>query len=485
MTTNPPSIKKNYIYNMAYRLLTIITPVITAPYISRVLGPDNIGIYSFTNANVSYFILFGVFGLSSYSQLECAKRRDDKEAFSQFCVESILTRFLLMGISMSVYSYIFIFQDNYYKFYYELLLLSLLANLLDFTWICEGLEQYKTIALRNIVVKLLTVVSILLFVNEASDLDVYVFIVTFSVLLGNLIIIPYARKYVVIRGIKRPNIKPHLKASLAYFLPSIASTIVSTADKLMIGYFTCDMVQNGWYDQATKISGIILTAFTSLCTTMRPRMAYLYTIKDHIKAEHYFYKALSVSSFIAIPVCAGLIQVSDVFVPWFFGQGYDGVVVLLQIVAVWLLIRPFTNCLLELAIFCAGDISGITRIIWLGAFFNVLLNIILIPQLGALGAAIASLTAEIPMLLYAMKLSKIELKFNHMKFDMIKEFMAASIMFLIMFVPKLYFENETIEVLSMIILGTSTYIVIAIGLRIPIVMELTQGLKRKVGKSFE
>ena len=96
------SVKKNYIYNLSYQILALITPLVTAPYVSRVLGAENIGTYSFVNANVTYFILLGVFGLSTYSQLEVARRRDDKNDLNQFCVESILVRCVTMGMSIFV-----------------------------------------------------------------------------------------------------------------------------------------------------------------------------------------------------------------------------------------------------------------------------------------------------------------------------------------------------------------------------------------------
>lgn len=479
MAINKPSIKKNYIYILAFRVLTLITPLITAPYISRVLGVENIGIFSFTNANAGYFVLFGVFGLASYSQYECAKRRDDIDDFSQFCVESIVTRCILMGLSICVYSCIFILLSNEYKEYYAILLILLFSCIIDFTWICEGLEQYKAITIRNTVVKLLSIACIFIFVKDNSDLDNYFFITVLSSLVGNAVLLPYIKQYVNLKNISNIQVMPHLKGALVFFLPSIASTILYTSDKVMIGWFTNDMAQNGCYEQAVKIEMMIFMIFASLYVSMRARMAYLYNSKSD-EAKYYIHKALSVILFLAIPICVGLIQVADVFVPWFFGSGYDGVIILLKIMAGWIIIKAFSNCILELAIFYAGDMTGATRIVWIGTIFNLILNLLLIPRFGALGAAVTSLVSEVVILILVIRTAKSKIAFNQLKKNFIKEFVAVVVMYGIMALIKKYDFENTVLLFLLIIAGAMSYIILVVILKVSVLDEVMNMVRRKV-----
>ncbi|MBP3817414.1 MAG: oligosaccharide flippase family protein [Butyrivibrio sp.] len=480
MVKDLPSIKKNYIYILAYKILTIITPLITAPYVARVLGADNIGIFSFTNAHVAYFVLFGVFGLSSYSQFECAKRRDDKIAFSQFCVESILTRFIFMGTSIVIYCYLYVFSSSEYSMYYAVLTVVLLSNLIDFTWICEGLEKYKIISIRNSVVRLISVFAVFIFVKDKSDLLWYLLINSLVVFCGNVALIPYVKKFIYIKELSKVKIIPHVKSAMLFFLPAVASTILNTTDKLMIGWLTNDITQNGYYEQAVKIEMMIFMVFSSLYTSMRGRMAYIYsTGKDN--PNIYINKALAAILFLSMPICVGMIQLADVFVPWFFGDGYDGVIVLLQIMAGWIIVKSFSNCIWELAIFFAGDISRATLIVWIGVLFNIIFNPFAISRMGAVGAAIVSLLSEVMVLLIVLYMTSGRIKFSNLKDDAIKELLAATFMFGGMCLIESIIQNNTMGVLVEILVGIIIYLIIIFIMKVKIASVFLKLIWDKLG----
>mgnify|MGYP000831093560 FL=1 len=143
------SISRNYLYNVSYQLLTLLTPFITTPYLSRVLGPDGIGIYSYTTSIVSYFILFSTLGLANYGQREIAYHRDDPYLQSRTFFEIVLLRFILVGINLVAYYSIIRFSVGD-RLIYWIQALNIVAVLFDISWFFQGLEEFGKIVFRNL-----------------------------------------------------------------------------------------------------------------------------------------------------------------------------------------------------------------------------------------------------------------------------------------------------------------------------------------------
>ena len=159
------SIKKNYLYNLLYQILILILPIITTPYISRNLGAENIGIYSFTISIVTYFILFGSLGVSLYGQREIAYIRENKSKLQKTFLEIVIFRFITMSIAILIYYIIFV-RNNVYKQYYKILIIYLFAASFDITWFFQGLEEFKKTVTRNIIVRAISVICIFIFVKS-------------------------------------------------------------------------------------------------------------------------------------------------------------------------------------------------------------------------------------------------------------------------------------------------------------------------------
>lgn len=477
------SVKANYIYNVAYQILTIIVPLATAPYVSRVLGADNIGTCSFVNANLIYFVLVGVFGLSTYSQFEVAKKRDDEKELTQFCVESMLTRFLTMSVSCAAYLLIYLVFGKEYHLFYLIGFSTLLGHFFDVTWICQGLENFKIITIRNTIIKLLSVALIFLLVRTEEDVAWYFLITCASVLIGNLSLYPYVRKYLDIRKTDHIRIVPHLKASLVFFLPSTASVIITTVDKLMIGWFTVGMVQNGYYEQAMKIENMVFMVFAALNITMRPRMAYLYKNNEIDEMNRFMRKSLSFVVFLALPIVAGLIQIADIFVPWFFGEGYDGVIAILQVMSSWIIIKSFSNCLLEQAILPRNGQMTFTKIIWSGAVLNTILNSLLIPRFSAVGAAVASLATEVLILVLTLYKTRKVISVRSLLPGYWKSLLSAAAMFIIIGIEKRIIGGGFMNTVIIIATGCAVYLGMECLLKDPIVADGVQMVKNKLKRS--
>jgi len=207
------SITKNYIYNLLYQIIVLILPLITTPYISRVLGARNIGIYSYTISITTYFILFGSLGIAMYGQREIAYIQDDAKKYSKTFWEITLLRFITVGISMIIFWFTFA-SNGQYNIYYKILLLELLANCMDISWFFQGLEEFKKTILRNIIIKIISVMCIFTFVKTTNDLSIYLWIYVLSTLIGNLSLWPYLTKYLRKVKIKEINVIKHIKPDI-------------------------------------------------------------------------------------------------------------------------------------------------------------------------------------------------------------------------------------------------------------------------------
>ena len=218
------SIAKNYIYNMVYQVLILILPLITTPYLSRVLGAEGIGIYSYTYAIVTYFILFGSLGVALYGQREIAYAQENQEKRKKVFIEIVAFRFITILISTVVYYFIFV-NGKEYKLYYTILILELIAAAFDISWFFQGLEEFKKTVTRNVLVRICSVTLVFLLVKTKEDLAKFTLIYSLADLIGNLSLWLYLPKY--LRGIKidKISIKQHLPHIVLLFIPQIANQI--------------------------------------------------------------------------------------------------------------------------------------------------------------------------------------------------------------------------------------------------------------------
>lgn len=388
------SVSKNYIYNVSYQLLLLITPFITTPYLSRVLEPVGIGTYSYTYSIVSYFILLASLGVADYAQREIAYEQDDPHLQSRTFYEVNCIRFLLVGLSLCVYYFVVSsFSGDHLIYWYQAL--NIIAVLFDISWFFQGLEEFGKIVLRNFIIKFVSIVLIFVLIHEPSDLNKYVCLIGMMNVFSGLSIWLYLPKYLV--SVPRREIKPFRNFSIIIqmFLPQIAIQIYTVLDKTMIGVMTGSPLENGYYEQAEKVVKMSLTIVTSLGTVMLPRIAYAYAHKDYETIRTSMMRSYRFVWFLTVPMFCGFIAVSNNFVPWFFGPGYDKVVPLMQILSGLVIAIGLSNVTGIQYMLPTNQQNKLTLTVVCGAVVNFALNLFLIPMLQSIGAAIASLVAEI------------------------------------------------------------------------------------------
>lgn len=399
------SIKKNYILNTLYQILTLVTPLITTPYISRVLGPDGVGAYSYTNSIVTIFSLFACLGTTTYGQRTIAQCRDDvkqrTKAFWEIEVLSCITTIFCLAAWT-----LFIVVYPEYKFYFIILSFDLLSTALDISWLYAGLERYQFIVMRNSVVKLVGVALVFLLVREKQDVWIYISILTVTKLLGNVSMWAPIRKIVNKVSFKELNLKPHIKETFAYFVPTAAASVYSYLDKVMIGVFSSSTTENGYYEQANRIAKIAYSVVISLNTVMSSRMSYLFSLGKEKEIKDKLENALAFILTLSIPLTFGISGIAQNFVPWFFGDGYDKVVILMLLSSPLVIILSLHNFLSAQYLIPSGQRVRSTKGVLIGAAVNFICNLILIPQFSSIGALIGTLAAETSICIVYWYMSK-------------------------------------------------------------------------------
>ncbi len=398
-----PSLRKNYFYTVAIQLVSMLTPLVTAPYVARVLGSDGVGTYSYVLSVATVFSLFAALGLSAYGLREISRVRDDPEAVSRLFWELTLLRFATTLLTVALYALLCRWVGDWRV--YGAMSLLILATGLDLTWFFQAMERFGALMLRHLAVKVLGVVLVFALVRDRGDVAIYALIQTGTTLLSNLLLWPGLRGMV---GWRRQGGRPfsHLRPSLVYFVPAIATSVYTVLDKTMLGVITRDMAQNGYYESAHKIIRLLLALLTSLNVVVGVRTSYLFgqhregEVRSHLLDTYRFMCAL------AFPLCGGLMACGYGFAVAFFGPDFAAAGGMLTLFAPLLFIIGTSNVLGSLYLTPGGYRRLSNRAILTGAGVNLVLNLLLIPRFGGYGAVVASVAAE-------LTISALYLRFTH------------------------------------------------------------------------
>lgn len=477
------SIKKNYIYNLMYQILIILLPIITTPYLSRVLGAERIGIYSYILSITTYFILFGSLGVAMYGQREIAYNQDNKEKRSIIFFEVFIMKIITLAISMLIF-FIAFCSHGKYAIYYNILLLEIVANMLDISWFFQGLEEFKKTVVRNTIVKIISVICIFVFIKTKEDLLLYFVIYVLSTFLGNLSFFLYIPKLVNKVPIKELKPFRHLKPTIGLFIPQIAIQLYTVLDKTMIGAIIPDKSEVGYYEQAQKIVKLLLTLATSLGTVMVPRMASTFAEGDFEKLKEYMDRSFRFICMIVFPIMFGLISISKKFVPIFFGPGYDKVVYLMCLISPILLMIGLSNVIGTQYLIPTKRQKEFTISVTCGAITNFVLNLILIYKFKSIGASIATVVAETVVTGVQFYLVRKDIRF----IDVIKKiknyFFASSIMFAISMLIGYFIKQGMISIIVQVAVSGVTYFGILLLMKDKLLKEGLVIINQKIKKEI-
>ena len=450
------STKSNFIYNLLYQVLMLIIPLITAPYLSRIVGVSGIGTYSYTYSIVYYFMLLTLLGVNNYGNRTIAKVRENPEELSK-SFWSIFTIQLIMGILMLL-SYLIIVSLFFNKYQSIAYIQSffILSAILDINWLFFGLEDFKEVITRNTIVKIGSIVLILLLVKKQTDLWKYSLIMSGMTCFGQAVLWPFLINKVKYVKITKKDIAKHIKPNLVLFLPVIAVSLYKMMDKVMLGILT-NINEVGLYENAEKINNIPLTVITALATVMLPKMANLTAKGDDIKIKEYIEKSEKFVIFISIAMCCGLIGIGYRFAPLFFGKDFQKTGILIILLSITIPFLSFANVLRTQYLIPKEKDAIYVKSVFLAACINLVLNLILIPKFGSIGACYGTIAAEFSVMFYQAFAVRKELPIKDYIINSIP-FLIKSLIMLIIIYPFNYLEmNGLIRLIIQVGLGCLIY----------------------------
>lgn len=455
------SAKVNYIYSVAYSVLTTLLPLVTAPYIARVIGANGLGIYNYNYTVVTYFMLFAMLGVGYYGNRAIAKVRDDDEERNRVFSEIYSLQLLTAGIVATVYLIYLIFIVKENRSIAGIMFLYVLAPSITVNWFFYGLEMFKITVIRNFIVKIITVSLIFVFVKSRDDLWKYALILALGSFISEGYLIAYVHKFAHYSFPRFDNIIKHFKPNLVLFIPLIAVSIYRSMDKLMLKWLV-DYEEVAFYSNAEKIINICVAFITALGQVMLPKMTNLLAKGDVKQFNELTRKSIKFSSFLSIAMLFGLVGISKTFIPIFYGKGYEACIPILQLLSINLVFIAWGNVLKsEYLIPKEQDSLYIKSVLW-GAVLNLIINILLIPRMKAIGATIGTISAELFSLSFVLIGIRAEFSLKQMIKDLIPYvFIGAVMLFSVRIIDEVSiasFYRLIIEVAS----GAIVYIVLSL-----------------------
>ncbi|MFV0556987.1 MAG: polysaccharide biosynthesis C-terminal domain-containing protein [Lactovum sp.] len=473
-------ILQNFIYNFIYQILIIIIPTITVPYVSRVLGVEGVGIFSLTTANISVFVLIASIGVNTYGNREIAYYQNDIQKRSQVFWEINLLRFLMSVISLFL-SLIFIVNIKDYQLYYCLQVITIIAGIFDVSWFFMGLEDFKRVVTRNLLIKVLSVVLIFIFVKNSDDLSLYILINSLSILFGNLSILPSLRNKIIFLNWKQLKIYHHFKPALLLFLPQISGTVFEVINKNMLSFLrSVDDV--GFFNQSNLLFRTFLAIVTALGVVMLPRMSALISENNYEQIQKLLIKSSEVILAISLPIMFGLLAISKQFVPFFFGEGFDAVILLIIIESFALPISGLLNVVGMQYLIPTNQLKYSTVSYIFGSVSNLLLNFTLIPFLGVNGTMLSFVLAELFTLIFQLWVVRHQIKINLLFTEMWKYFLSGLLMFVCVFVIMNTSSFSVYLLISACFIGVIIYFILIYLLKTSLTKDILAFLSLKLKK---
>ncbi|TPF97429.1 polysaccharide biosynthesis protein [Bifidobacterium sp. UTCIF-39] len=387
------SLKKNMAYNIAYQVLVIVLPLVTAPYVSRVLGAEGLGTYSYIFSIVTYFGLFGMLGIANHGNRSVALTKADRGKVSQAFCNIYVVQLVTTVIALVVYI-IFVsvfFSGNKIVAYIQSIIL--LSYVLDITWCFFGLEQFAITVTRNAIIKVSTVVAIFLLVKHRDDVWIYAFIMSFGMFFSQLYLWFQLHKYVDFKKPQFAEVKRNIRPILLLFVPAIAYSIYKLLDKVMLGSMT-GMAQVGMFDNAEKIINIPSSLITAFGTVMMPRITTLLASSDGERISYLNRISVRYFTILVVGSAFGLAGISSVLAPVYFGPEFTGSAVLIAGLGFSLIFVTWANIIRTQYLIPQQLDRPYVISTLIGAAANLVVNLALIPRFAAVGAMIGTIVAE-------------------------------------------------------------------------------------------
>lgn len=415
------SIKFNFAMNMLLTISNFLFPLITFPYVSRVLSPIGTGKVAFSYSIVSYFSIFAAFGVANYGIRACAQVRNNKEELSKTVQEILFINIFLMSLIYVIYfiGVVFIPELKAEKTLFLISGLNILFTIIGVEWLYKGIEQYFYITIRSIVFKIIAFILVFTCINDSEDYAIYAFIIIFATVGSGIVNLYNLRKIIFIKYLGDYNFKRHLKPMMTFFITTIAVAFYVNVSVALLGFIQGNE-EVGYYNAAYRIKDVMVSITTSLGAVLLPRLSYYIENNMKDKFNDIVSKSTRFIFVLSLPLVSFCILFAKESVLILAGPDYSGSIIPLQILSLIIFIVGLSNLTGIQMLIPLKKEKYLCYSVVIAAVINMLLNLFLIPKYGAIGAAISVMIAELMILLYQLYILKSYLKILFSKISYVK-----------------------------------------------------------------
>ena len=475
------SLAKNSIYNVIYNLVNVLLPLISSIYVSRILEPTGVGKVAYAITFVSYFVTFSGFGLPAYGVSAISRSKGDADTKNRVFSELILINSISTTVALITYFFL-IFRLQFARNDLPLYLccgIQLMLCYIDIDWLYRGEEEYGYITKRNIFVKTVSLLCVFIFVRTKDDYIKYALISSGALGANYLFNVLYAKKYVRLtyKGLC-PSI--HLKALLFLSISLFFSSIYSRVDITMLGLMSTE-TSVGIYSNGHKVINIVITACTAITSVFLPRMSYLYR-EDKDSFMRLLNKGIRIIALITIPACFGLMLLSQDAILLLYGDSFRAAGSVLRIFSVLIPVKGLGDLLCYQTVISIGKEKSLVPAAGAAMLVNVILNFLLIPVWGEIGATVASVCSEITvnslMLLYVRK----QVNFHIQGKELVKILVSTGAMCVMVGIVKWCRLSNLLTCTISLVVGVTVYVLINMLLGNELIIDLVHMAKKRLRK---
>lgn len=395
------SVKFNFLMNAILTASSILFPLITFPYVSRILMADGTGKVSFASSVIAYFTIFAQMGIPTYGIRACSRVRDDHAMLSKTVQELLIINLIMnaaiyvfFGISLEVVPR---FSSD--RCLFVIMGSTMLFNCLGVEWMYRGLERYGYITACSLIFKIIAVAAMFILVREKSDYVAYGLVTIIGTVGSNICNILNLRRYVTLRKSGQYELRKHIKPILIFFMMSVAVTIYTNLDTVMLGFIKTDS-DVGYYNAAVKVRGLLVNFVATLGNVLLPRASYYIENKLYDDFKRISLKAMNFVLVVAVPLVLYFMFFAKESIMLLSGKNFDGAIIPMIVIMPTILLVGMTNIIgiqMLVPLGCEKKVLG-SEIA--GAIVDVIINILLIPIMASTGAAIGTVLAELAVFVY-------------------------------------------------------------------------------------
>lgn len=450
-------VKKNFAYQMIYEVFVLLLPFLTSPYIARVIGANGLGLYSYSHTVANYFVLFAMLGLKNHGNRVIAKSRDNKDELNKAFSNLLAIHLIVSALVCVAYiAYVVFFAED--KIYAIIQSGLVLSGLFDISWFYFGIEKFKLTVTRNTIIKILTVICVFAFVRNRDDLWIYCTIMSVGMLVSQLALWVPLKRYVTLVKPQWNQMTPHIKPMLILFIPTIAVSLYKYMDKIMIGSMNTK-VQLGYYENAEKVINILMTVITSFGTVMLPKMSNL-AAKKSKEVLRYINMSMDFINCLAFGLAFGLAGVGTVFSVVFWGDEFATSGYIIMGLAATVPFIAFANVIRTQHLIPNSRDKEYVSSVCIGGLLNLIINFILIPRFGAMGAMIGTVAAEASVCIIQAFVVRRDLPISKYLKDCLFYFIFGAVMFATVYLIGYFMGTGILTLLVQIPTGAVIYIVL-------------------------